>query len=163
MPATETALLMLGEPRPFWPEDEYREILRIAHEVAVELGETQRMPRKYIQRFTKRFGRAFVLRHLECARAVEASGGLLRKDGMRRTLGGVFFQLVQAELGVPLFMEVTRKSEVPPKRLRWLQRQRLKREAAAALDASILTPEEAAVWSRLVAQRASAGLNTTAP
>jgi len=61
----------------------------------VALGETERMPRVQISRAITVLGLEVVQAVVTDAQTTEANGGLLRKDGQRRTLGGVFFALLR--------------------------------------------------------------------
>lgn len=63
--------------------------------LADALGETTLPPQLLLRRLHKLLGPERCHALLTEALAVEAAGGLLRKDGQRRTLGGVFFHLAR--------------------------------------------------------------------
>jgi hypothetical protein len=60
-----------------------------------ELHETKGGSKAQLYRVVEVLGIEMVQTLLAETRAIEATGGLLRKDGERRTIGGVFFSLVQ--------------------------------------------------------------------
>ena len=65
--------------------------------IAAALGETTPQPLAHIRRLVATVGEERVLRLLGQAHEVERQGGLLRPDGSRRTLGGVFFKLAKEQ------------------------------------------------------------------
>jgi hypothetical protein len=60
-----------------------------------ELHETKGGSKAQLYRVVEVLGIEMVQMLLVETRSIEANGGLLRKDGERRTIGGVFFNLVQ--------------------------------------------------------------------
>ncbi|GAC1533657.1 MAG: hypothetical protein NVS2B4_13900 [Ramlibacter sp.] len=66
-----------------------------AQAIMRELGETERKVLPQLYRAIDVLGSEVVQAVLAEARETEAGGGLLRKDGERRTLGGVFFALLK--------------------------------------------------------------------
>ena len=75
------------------------DISAIAEEIADQLGETQHLPRKRIADVIRHAGVDFARQAVVDATEVEASGGMLTKNGKRRrTYGGVFFYLVKQRL-----------------------------------------------------------------
>lgn len=75
------------------------EITAIAEQIADQLGETQRLPRKRIADVIRHAGADFARQAFNDATEVEANGGILTKNGKRRrTYGGVFFYLVKQRL-----------------------------------------------------------------
>jgi hypothetical protein len=76
--------------------------LRVADEIAAQLGETEEEPRATILRAVERIGADAALALLADALAVEASGGMWLADGSRRrTPGGVFFRLLRQRAEKP--------------------------------------------------------------
>lgn len=72
----------------------------MAAKLADWLGETEEEPRGLVFHVVTECGEAFTYAVCMEALRVEASGGMLRKDGLgRRTPGGVFFTLVRAKVG----------------------------------------------------------------
>jgi len=87
-------------PTPATPAMDKAARRAIAGEIAAQLGETDPEPTRLIARALRLLGaervQAIVARALE----VEASGGMLLPDGSRRrTVGGVFFYLLRADVG----------------------------------------------------------------
>jgi len=76
----------ITEPSTAWQQ---------AKDIMAALGETERMPRVQISQAIEALGLDVVEAVVVEARTAEANGGLLRKDGQRRTLGGVFFYLLR--------------------------------------------------------------------
>jgi len=75
------------------------DINAIAEEIADQLGETQHLPRKRISDVIRHAGVEFARQLVIDATEVEASGGMLTKNGKRRrTYGGVFFYLAKQRL-----------------------------------------------------------------
>jgi len=81
----------MTEPRPTETSTAWQQ----ATIIMAELGETERIPHVQIRRAIEELGLEVVQATVIEARTTEATGGLLRKDGQRRTLGGVFFQLLR--------------------------------------------------------------------
>lgn len=72
----------------------------LAQEIADELNETLREPITQIERALTYCGVETVQQLLEETRAVEAKGGQMVPDGSRRrTIGGVFFNLLREKVG----------------------------------------------------------------
>ncbi len=82
----------------------------VAQRIAAALGETTPQPLAHIGRLVAIVGEERVLRFLERAHDVERESGLLRPDGNRRTLGGVFFKLAKEQTSAE-----ERKLVWPPK------------------------------------------------
>ena len=82
----------------------------LSAELADWLGETEDTPRRQVRRVVRHFGYAKARRLYYFARAVQARGGWLRRDGAPRTLGGIFFRRVRFELGPAIFAEKIRKT-----------------------------------------------------
>lgn len=98
----------------------------LAEEIARELGETKPGPRRLIADIITVMGSEAVQALLEETRQIEASGGLMVKNGSRRrTMGGVFFflarQRMDPEQRQRLFPPARRQPEVHP--LRWSERE----------------------------------------
>lgn len=73
-----------------------KEIQETAAKIAAQLGETEYVARKQIERIVYVCSIEFVQQALHDALQIEAEGGLLLPDGSRRhTPGGVFFRLVR--------------------------------------------------------------------
>ncbi|MCS6910502.1 MAG: phosphorylated adapter RNA export RNA-binding domain-containing protein [Anaerolineales bacterium] len=73
-----------------------QEISEAAKKIAEQLGETGAGPREQIRRAFEVAGPETVQAALEEAQRIEASGGLMLKDGSRRrTPGGVFFYVLR--------------------------------------------------------------------
>ena len=67
--------------------------------IAAQLGETEQLPRRQLARALVTLGEERVRALVAEALAVEAQGGLMLPDGSRRrTLGGVFFQLLRKDI-----------------------------------------------------------------
>ncbi len=67
--------------------------------IAAQLGETEQLPRRQIARALTTLGEERVRALVARALAIEAQGGLMLSDGSRRrTLGGVFFQLLRKDV-----------------------------------------------------------------
>lgn len=84
---------LLGEPQPLAPEEV--QVRRVASEIAGVLGERQRGPRIQIERVLRALGEPKVREILQQTQQIEERGGMSRKDGLRRTPGGTFFQVVR--------------------------------------------------------------------
>ncbi len=68
-------------------------------EIAAQLGETDQLPLRQIARALTTLGEERVRALVARAIAIEAQGGLMLPDGSRRrTLGGVFFQLLRKDV-----------------------------------------------------------------
>jgi hypothetical protein len=89
--------------------------------VLAELDERKPDAMDQIWLVTREIGFAAVVELVERAKKVHAEGGMLRKDGQRRTLGGVWFQLVHDQLGHERFREITgtRWRRLKNRRKRW--------------------------------------------
>ena len=67
--------------------------------IAAQLGETEQLPQRQIARALTTLGEERVRGLVARALAIEAQGGLMLPDGSRRrTLGGVFFQLLRKDV-----------------------------------------------------------------
>ena len=67
--------------------------------VAAELGETDRVPLRQIERIVELCVEQFVEELVAETKEVEANGGMMVKDGSRRrTTGGVFFYLARGRM-----------------------------------------------------------------
>jgi len=72
----------------------------LAGEIAAQLGETDSEPARLIARAVRLLGEERVRAIVARVRAVEAAGGMMVPDGSRRrTVGGVFFYLLRADVG----------------------------------------------------------------
>jgi len=113
--------------------------------VVAELGERGADTLDQIWLLTTAYGFAFVCRHVERAKEVQAAGGMRRADnGQPRTLGGIFFQVVKSELGPEQFRAVTlshwRRAKL--RRKRWLARKAAQAQAEAAAAGSMASVEK---------------------
>lgn len=87
----------LADAAAFAAEEE--RIAALTSEIADRLGETEDEPVGQIERAVRILGPETTLAILDEAFAVEAQGGLMIRDGSRRrTLGGVFFYLLQRRI-----------------------------------------------------------------
>lgn len=68
-----------------------------ATQIAAQLGETEEVPRRQIQKIVEILGPEQSLAYLEKSIIIEQQGGLRLNNGRRRTLGGVFFALVRQD------------------------------------------------------------------
>ncbi len=67
--------------------------------IAAQLGETEQLPLRQIARALTALGEERIRALVARALAIEAQGGLMLPDGSRRrTLGGVFFQLLRKDV-----------------------------------------------------------------
>ena len=67
--------------------------------IAAQLGETEQLPQRQIARAVSTLGEERVRALVARALAIEAQGGLMLPDGSRRrTLGGVFFQILRKDV-----------------------------------------------------------------
>lgn len=72
---------------------------RVAMQIAVALGEKDKMPQHQIRRIVEVCGSRQALLWLKEAQQVEAQGGMPTSDGQsRRTPGGTYFKLVRNTL-----------------------------------------------------------------
>jgi len=77
--------------------------------IAAQLGETEQEPIRQLRRAVRILGGERVRGLVTQALEVEASGGMMVRDGsQRRTLGGVFFHLARTDLGQKEFYRVFR-------------------------------------------------------
>lgn len=75
------------------------EVKRIAMQIAVALGEKDKMPQHQIRRIVQVCGSRQALLWLKEAQQVEAAGGMPTSDGTsRRSPGGTYFKLVRSTL-----------------------------------------------------------------
>lgn len=88
---------------------------KTAEMVVKELGEEWRKPVRRIHTMILVCGHSFVLNLLEEAKEIEAGEGMMTQDGSRRrTLGGVFFTLVNHRCSLPIYKLVhTRGGKLP--------------------------------------------------
>lgn len=110
-----------------------------ADEIAALLGESDPVPMEQIQRIVARLGAERALAFAQRAVAIEAAGGRLRRDGERRTLGGVFFRLVKRAVieadRVVIWPELRDRPRPPrarpPRIPAWAERLPIVRDAAS--------------------------------
>ena len=90
-----------------------------AEMVVRELDEKYRKPVRRIHTMILVCGHSFTMNMLEIAREVEASGGMWTLDGSRRrTLGGVFFILVNRNVSPAIYQLIhTRGGKLPDYRI----------------------------------------------
>jgi hypothetical protein len=83
------------------------EVFSIAGEVAAQLDETARKPRKQIESIVAYCGVEFTLEVLQQALEIEAKGGMMISSGdRRRTPGGVFFFLARDRMPNQIRQEI---------------------------------------------------------
>ncbi len=86
----------------------------IAAEIAAQLGETEPEPLQHLYRAVRHLGEDRARELVTQALVVDENGGMLVPDGSRkRTLGGVFFHLVRAEVGQKEFYRIFRPQGSP--------------------------------------------------
>ena len=95
----------------------------VAENIAKELGEKSRKPKRQIFLIVKRCGVEFAQKLLDDAKAIQNDGGMLTQDGKRqRTLGGVFFHLARQRIPPEIRQEIFYSWRIE-------SQQRLEREA----------------------------------
>jgi hypothetical protein len=104
--------------------EQEEEINETAFYIAGHLGETEKQAMTHIHRVTKILGPDQALAYLKKAKEVEAAGGMMLPDGKRRTLGGVYFQLIKKEC------EKTQVERIWPPKPRWRNSPPKKQEVA---------------------------------
>ncbi len=103
----------------WWDADLSKELMgkqrKTMEEIAAALGETQKIPLRQLEMLVRLCGTSFAQALLKDAQDVEAAGGMMTKDGARRrTLGGVFFELVKPRISAPVrYLVITRKGKPP--------------------------------------------------
>jgi len=86
----------------------------IAAEIATQLGETEPEPLQHLYRAVRHLGEGRARELVTQALTVEENGGMVVPDGSRRrTVGGVFFHLVRAEVGQKEFYRIFRPQGSP--------------------------------------------------
>ncbi len=86
----------------------------IAAEIATQLGETEPEPLQHLYRAVRHLGEDRARELVTQALMVEENGGMMVPDGSRRrTVGGVFFHLVRAEVGQKEFYRIFRPQGRP--------------------------------------------------
>ncbi len=87
---------------------------KAAQEIAAALGESEEKPLRQIKAIVHLCGTGFAQAILAEVDEVEAQGGLMTKDGERRTRGGVFFYLARYRMARPARRIVyNRKGRLP--------------------------------------------------
>lgn len=113
---------------------------RDADEIAALLGETEATPCAQILRVVERKGADWARALAREALTLEAAGGRVRRDGERRTVGGIFFRLAKRRLTDDdrLFIWLELRDRPRPERARasrvpsWAERGGAVSEAASA-------------------------------
>jgi cold shock CspA family protein len=85
----------------------HQELMRVAAEIADQLGETEPEPRMQIERLVQHLGAESALAWLHDTEEIEAAGGIMLPDGSRRkTPGGVYFKLVRERIPKPQMLSI---------------------------------------------------------
>jgi hypothetical protein len=76
---------------------------KMLEEIVAALNETEKVPLRKLDMMARQCGTSFMQALLKEAQEVEATGGMMTKDGTRRrSLGGVFFQLALRHMSPPV-------------------------------------------------------------
>jgi hypothetical protein len=89
------------------PSPEIRKALDAARDdIAAALGETEPLARYMIRRAVRFLGEEAVREVVARAHAIDQAGGLRRRDGQRRTVGGVFFNVLRWQVSPPMWRKI---------------------------------------------------------
>jgi hypothetical protein len=88
-------------------ESAQQELQVVAEDIARQLGEKARKPKRQIFLIVKRCGVEFAQKLLEDTKEIESNGGMMTQDGKRRrTPGGVFFHLARQRIPPEIRQEI---------------------------------------------------------